>query len=274
MNILFVCTGNTCRSPMAEGYLNSLKIDGVNVRSRGLSVGFQKISDNSLKALKEIGIDMSEHISKPISKEDVLWADKIYCMSEAHKMAILPIAPDKTYLLGNGIPDPFGGDLDEYKICRDSIIAEIDSLFPTFSVVPVEHKHLKQIAKLEKVVFSTPWSEDALLDAFSHGTKFFVAQKGDTVLGYIGISCVVDEGYITNVAVFPEFRCMGVGTALLNKVFSLKDELSLSFISLEVRESNLSAIHLYEKMGFETEGLRKNFYTNPSENALIMTKRF
>ena len=67
---------------------------------------------------------------------------------------------------------------------------------------------------------------------------------------------------------------MGVGTALLNKVFSLKDELSLSFISLEVRESNLSAIHLYEKMGFETEGLRKNFYTNPSENALIMTKRF
>ena len=87
-------------------------------------------------------------------------------------------------------------------------------------------------------------------------------------------SFILDEAYITNVAVFPEYRKMGVGTALLNKVFALKDELNLSFVSLEVRQSNLSAIRLYEKLGFKTEGTRKNFYTNPLENALIMTKRF
>lgn len=274
MNILFVCTGNTCRSPMAEGYLNSLKIDGVKAISRGLAAGCEKISENSLKAMQEIGIDMAEHISKPLTPEDILWADKIYCMSEFHKAAILPFAPDKTELLGQGIPDPFGGDLEEYLACRDSIICEIDKLFKPFSVVSVEYRHIKRIAALERVSFSTPWSEEALLDAFSHGTKFFVAEKDDKVLGYIGISCILDEGYITNVAVFPEYKNKGVGTALLNRVISLKDELPLSFISLEVRESNATAIRLYEKFGFKTEGFRRNFYTNPLENALIMTKRF
>lgn len=274
MNILFVCTGNTCRSPMAEGYLNSLNIEGVVARSRGLAAGYEKISDNSLCVMREMGIDMSEHISKPLTRDDILWADKIYCMSEAHKSAILPIAPDKTQLLGNGIPDPFGGDLKVYRACRDSIISEIDKLFMQFSVIPIEHSHIEQIARLERECFSTPWSEDAILDAYSHGTKFFVADMDGKVLGYIGISCILDEGYITNVAVFPSFRNMGVGTALLERVIALKDEIPLSFISLEVRESNVSAIRLYERMGFKAEGIRKNFYTNPVENALILTKRF
>ena len=93
-------------------------------------------------------------------------------------------------------------------------------------------------------------------------------------MGYIGISCIIDEGYITNVAVFPESRKKGVGTALLERVFSLAKDMGLSFVSLEVRESNIPAISLYEKLGFKQEGKRKDFYRDPKEDALILTKRF
>jgi ribosomal-protein-alanine acetyltransferase len=104
--------------------------------------------------------------------------------------------------------------------------------------------------------------------------KFFVAEKSGELLGYVGISCILDEGYITNIAVYPKHRKKGVATALIKRVFDLADEIELSFVSLEVRESNFGAISLYEKMGFKKEGLRKNFYRDPQENACIMTKRF
>ena len=134
--------------------------------------------------------------------------------------------------------------------------------------------HIGEIARLEKECFSTPWSEQTIEDAFKTGTRFFVAQKDNSVLGYVGISAILDEGYITNVAVFPEARQQGVASALLNSLFEFAKENSLSFISLEVRESNNAAISLYQKFGFKTEGKRKNFYSAPQEDALIMTKRF
>ena len=113
-----------------------------------------------------------------------------------------------------------------------------------------------------------------LLDAYSKGTKFFVCVKGKKVLGYVGINCILDEGYITNIAVFPEHRSKGIGTALLKRVISLKDEMNLDFVSLEVRASNKAAISIYEKNEFKVEGLRKGFYRNPPEDAIIMTRRF
>ena len=113
-----------------------------------------------------------------------------------------------------------------------------------------------------------------ILESFVNGTKFFVATQNGEVLGYVGISCILDEGYITNIAVFEEHRKKGVGTALINRLFSLASDIKLDFISLEVRASNETAISLYTKLGFKQEGRRKNFYTAPTEDALIMTKRF
>ncbi|MBR6509913.1 MAG: ribosomal protein S18-alanine N-acetyltransferase [Clostridia bacterium] len=280
MNILFVCTGNTCRSPMAEGYLESKNIDGLSVRSRGLAANGEDISENSKAVLAEIGIDMTDYISEPLTQSDLLWADKIYCMSLSHKTAVSMFASkDKVFVLGDGISDPFGSDLETYRKCRDEIINAIDLLidegeFEELYITKIEREHISQIAKLEKICFASPWSEEVLLDAYSRGTNFFVCVKGKKVLGYIGINCILDEGYITNIAVFPEYRGKGIGTALLNRVFSEASDLNLSFVSLEVRESNFSAISLYEKNGFKEAGRRPRFYSDPEETAIIMTKEF
>lgn len=274
MNILFVCTGNTCRSPMAEGYLRSKNIENLNVASCGLFADDSAVSQNSATVMSEIGIDISSHISKQITKEDIENADRIICMSPSHKHTLESIGVTNAEVLGKGISDPYGCGLDVYRLCRDEIINEIDKLFPEFIVLPIQYSDIKEIARLEKECFSTPWSEHTITDAFKTGTRFFVAKKDSLVLGYVGISAILDEGYITNVAVFPEARQKGVASALLSSLFEFARENSLSFISLEVRESNNAAISLYQKFGFKTEGKRKNFYSNPHEEALIMTKRF
>ena len=280
MNILFICTGNTCRSPMAEGYLDSLNLPNVNTESRGLASQGGPISQNAIKVMLEKGIDLSDNISVPLVLTDLLWADKIIYMSESHLAFLRLYAPeDKLLMLGGGISDPFGGDCDIYRKCRDEIFSAIDKLvkkgfFDETVVMKADKTKVSQIAELEKECFSLPWSKKTITEAMDNGTLFFVAQKGEKTVGYIGISLILDEGYITNIAVTKKERKKGVGTALLERVFAEGRDNNLSFISLEVRESNNKAISLYEKFGFKKEGKRKNFYDNPKEDALILTKRF
>ena len=281
MNILFVCTGNTCRSPMAEGYLRSKGIDGVTVLSRGLACDGSPVSLNSKTAMAEVGIDISGHISRQITDRDIKNADKIICLSPSHRAVLLSagVPQEKLYILGNGISDPFGGDITVYRRCRDEIFAAIDELqkdgfFGNICIVPLEERHIKDIARLEALCFSEPWSEEGILEAYRLGTKFFIAENSKQLMGYIGIKAVIDEGYITNVAVYPQYRGIGVATALINKVFDFAKEKGLSFVSLEVRASNTAAVSLYEKTGFKEEGRREDFYRLPREDALIMTKRF
>ncbi len=274
MNILFVCTGNTCRSPMAEGYLKDLNLNDLFVKSRGLNAFPTTASSNSVTAMKNVGIDISAHISQQITSADILWADKIFCMSAAHKQILEQVVDDKVFVLGDGIPDPYGCDLSVYENCRDAIFEAIDKEIADFFVKPMEEKHIDSVVLLEKECFSSPWSQQTLTQAMKANTKFFVFEKKGTVMGYIGISCVLDEGYVTNVAVFQAHRKKGVATALVKRVLRLRDEIGLSFVSLEVRRSNQNAISLYQKFGFTQEGLRKNFYTSPQEDAIIMTKRF
>ncbi len=268
MNILFICTGNTCRSPMAEGYLKSR---GFSVLSRGLCADSLPVSENSRIAMQEIGIDISKHISRQITQKDIKWADKIICMSQSHADALKNVC--ECIVLGGGISDPYGMDINAYRQCRDQIITEINKLF-SLEIILADQSHIKAIAELEKACFSTPWSEKTLIDAMQNGTKFFVAIKDGNVLGYIGISVILDECYITNVAVFENYRKQGVASAILTYLMDFAKENRLSFISLEVRESNLNAISLYSKFRFEKVGIRKNFYESPKENAIIMTKRF
>lgn len=281
MNILFVCTGNTCRSPMAEGYLRSKGLDGVTVLSRGLACDGSPVSLNSKTAMAEAGIDISGHISQQITDLDINKADKIICLSTSHKAVLLSagVPADKLFVLGNGISDPFGGDITVYRRCRDEIFEAVDALikdgfFSNIQIIPIELRHISEIARLEDLCFSEPWSEEGILEAYRLGTKFFVAEKSKQLMGYIGVKAVIDEGYITNVAVYPQYRRMGVAAALLNKVFGYAKEKRLSFVSLEVRASNTAAVSLYEKTGFKEEGRRKDFYRLPREDALIMTKRF
>ncbi|MEE1006469.1 MAG: ribosomal protein S18-alanine N-acetyltransferase [Acutalibacteraceae bacterium] len=281
MNILFVCTGNTCRSPMAEGYLRSKGIDGVTVSSRGLVADGSPVSPNSKTAMAEVGIDIAAHISRQITAGDINKADKIICLSPSHKSVLLSagVPADKLFVLGNGISDPFGGDISVYRRCRDEIFTAVDKLiedgfFGNIRIVSLEPRHIKEIARLEELCFSEPWSEEGILESYRLGTRFFVAEADRRIAGYIGIKAVIDEGYITNIAVFPELRRKGIAKALLNKVFEFAKEKELSFVSLEVRPSNTPAVSLYQKTGFKEEGRRKDFYRLPREDALIMTKRF
>ena len=144
-----------------------------------------------------------------------------------------------------------------------------------YEIVPMDRSHIEQIAALEKNCFSTPWSENMLTDAlFDPQASFIVAEDGEGgVLGYAGLHVVLDEGYIDNVAVEEAARRHGVASALLD-VFCRFGQANLVFLTLEVRASNAAAIALYQKHGFAQVGLRKNYYTNPREDAIIMTREF
>lgn len=132
----------------------------------------------------------------------------------------------------------------------------------------------KGIALLERECFSAPWSENAILESASADTGFFVYTENEKILGYAGLQIVLDEGYVTNIAVTKEARGRGIGKALVETLVAFAKDKSLAFISLEVRQSNAPAIALYKKFGFEDKGKRKAFYQHPVEDAIIMTKEF
>ena len=135
--------------------------------------------------------------------------------------------------------------------------------------------HIPEAVRIEELCFSDPWSEiafkDSLLSPFSH---FKVWEENGRVMGYIGFYALSGEGSITNVAVHPDGRKKGIGKALIDEIIGLGESLGLEYITLEVRVSNTPARNLYAKCGFEDMGLRKNFYTKPKEDAMIMNYYF
>ena len=124
--IVFVCTGNTCRSPMAEGYLKSIKDKGYEIISRGLSADGSPAATHSVNAMLEKGIDITGHISRQMTYEDAEKADVIVCMSASHADLLEALGIDKLKIFVLGINDPFGGAMDTYRACRDEIFGAID----------------------------------------------------------------------------------------------------------------------------------------------------
>lgn len=135
--------------------------------------------------------------------------------------------------------------------------------------------HLDDVYIIETECFSHPWSKQSLEDELNNETSLFLAAKEENeVIGYIGMSIVIDEGYIFNVAVREKHRNKGVATALINELITYGKKNNFSFITLEVRASNFTAVSLYSKFGFLKAGERKDYYSNPKENAILMTKYF
>lgn len=143
-----------------------------------------------------------------------------------------------------------------------------------FEIADVRLEHIDEIELLEKQCFSVPWSRQALISQLPDDMHFFIAAFNNSgrVLGYVGMMYVLDEGYISNVAVSPECRRLGIADKLIESLIKRANEKNLSFVTLEVRESNLPAIELYRKNGFSDVGMRKNYYNKPTENAILMTK--
>ena len=130
-------------------------------------------------------------------------------------------------------------------------------------------QYVDDVYEIEKTCFLNPWSREDIAKQLELDTSYFcVADVDGKVVGYMGLQIFSGEGYVTNVAVLPNFRGRGIAQALINE--QLKNE--MEFITLEVRESNTPAVNLYTKMGFKNVGVRPNFYSNPTENAIIMTR--
>ena len=131
-----------------------------------------------------------------------------------------------------------------------------------------------ELARLEAACFAHPRSEAAILGEIGQPERYLLvtAKQAGELLGYAGLEYVLDEGYLTDVPVFPDRRRCGVGQGLLRELERRGRLLRLRFLTLEVRPSNLAAVRLYISLGYEEAGRRRGFYTDPREDALLMTK--
>lgn len=139
-------------------------------------------------------------------------------------------------------------------------------------ITPMHADHLDDLADLESMAFSKPWSYDALAEELQNPLAvFYVAEDVDaeSAIGYVGMHHILDEGFITNVAVHPAYRRQGIAACLMDEIKEYGKNHDLTRITLEVRASNDAAIALYTKMGFEKDGVRPGFYDSPKEDAFI-----
>lgn len=140
-----------------------------------------------------------------------------------------------------------------------------------FGIKEMTAEDLEEVAALEKEIFSTPWSRQGFADTMRQEAALYLAvRENGRLAGYCGLLQSFDEAEIVNVAVAPAFRRQGIGAAMLTELMERGYARGIANYTLEVRESNRGALHLYEKLGFERVGVRKNFYEKPREDAVIM----
>lgn len=139
---------------------------------------------------------------------------------------------------------------------------------------PMRVTDLDEVMDIEQASFTTPWSRGAYhreLTANGYAT-YLVGRIGGRVVAYGGMWVILDEAHITNIAVHPDWRNLGVGRRMMAALERKAADLGAARITLEVRVSNLPARHLYEKLGYRATGLRRDYYTDTHEDAIVMWK--
>ncbi len=136
MKILFVCTGNTCRSPMAEGFMNKLaKENGLEAEAASAGIFAESgaaATEEAVEAAARFGVDISSHKASLLNDDLIKYSDLILTMTESHKQLLFPLASEKIFTLneyagiGGNIPDPFGGDIDEYVETAEHIMDAVE----------------------------------------------------------------------------------------------------------------------------------------------------
>lgn len=141
-------------------------------------------------------------------------------------------------------------------------------------IIKMLPEHIDGVMTVENLSFSIPWSRESFVDEVTVNTfaRYFCAKLNDNVIGYAGMWKVFDEGHITNIAVHPEFRNSGIGSLLMEHMIQIAKSEGITSMTLEVRKGNSAAIRLYEKYNFSVQGLRKGYYADNKEDALIMWK--
>lgn len=141
-------------------------------------------------------------------------------------------------------------------------------------IVRATISQLKDIAEIERRCITNGWSENAFCEAFENKSSIILAAVCDgMVIGFLNGTFVLDEAELLNIAVRKEYRGKGAGGALISKFLNILADMGIKSVYLEVRESNNEAISLYKKYGFEQNGLRRSYYSCPSENAVLMMKK-
>jgi ribosomal-protein-alanine N-acetyltransferase len=142
-------------------------------------------------------------------------------------------------------------------------------------IKPMSAEHVPQVAELEKICFSTPWSEKSIASELNNELALWlVAEDGGSVVGYVGSQTVFPETDMMNIAVVPQRRREGIAEVLVDALIQELKRIGSNSLTLEVRASNTPAIALYQKMGFHEVGRRPNYYRNPREDALILRKEW
>ena len=142
-------------------------------------------------------------------------------------------------------------------------------------IIPMNESHVGAVAEIEKLCFHDPWSEKSIASELTNKLSLWlVAMEDDQVAGYVGSQTVMDWSDMMNVAVHPDHRRKGIGEALVTALETALRENGSQCLTLEVRDSNVPAITLYEKLGFVQVGLRRNYYRNPKEDARILRKEW
>lgn len=141
-------------------------------------------------------------------------------------------------------------------------------------IILMEKEHIDRIYEIEKACFSTPWSKESFRTEVEENplAYYIAALEEEHIAGYAGMWVIVDEGHITNIAVDPKFRSKGIGNLLVDSLIKEAESRNLTALTLEVRQSNIIAQNLYKKFGFESGGVRKRYYQDTGEDAIIMWK--
>lgn len=140
------------------------------------------------------------------------------------------------------------------------------------SIRIMKEADIPAVAALEKEIFPDPWSENAIRETFKRETLLLVAYEDGKLIGYLIMYFVLEEGEIARIAVIPEYRRQGVGTQMLVEVEVFCEDNDIRKVMLDVRESNKAAISFYRLCGFTQDGIRRNFYSNPQEDGILMSR--
>lgn len=260
---------------MAEAIFNSLS--GVMAQSAGISVGIPSgAAKNACIAVGKYGATLANHISTQLTVEDLKEYKLILTMTSSQRDMLRNYVNDEKIMTLSDfagevgeVSDPYGGSLELYEKTAEQIRYYIlRGISRNSKCVFAQNCDLDSIVKMEKEYFADSWSENSVkLQIENH--KIIVIKFGEIILGYCIFMIAADEGEILRIATLKNMRKGGVGKKLLTSVIYEMKESGVGEVFLEVRAGNESAISLYKSIGFEEIGIRKGYYKDNGEDAVL-----